>query len=92
MRNEKGEAHTASGVYREIDPPKSLVMTWGWQQPDGRRGDETVVEISFEAVPDGTRLRLVQRIFNTTDNRDNHRMGWQSSFNKLEALVEARPS
>lgn len=89
MRNDKGEAHTASGVYREITPPSRLVMTWGWQQADGSRGDETVVEIGFEAVSDGTRLRLVQRVFNTRDNRDAHRMGWQSSLNKLEELVEA---
>jgi len=90
MRNEKGEAHIASGVYREIAPPRRLVMTWGWQQPDGTRGHETVVELSCERVADGTRLRLVQRVFATVENRDGHRMGWTSSFNKLEALVEAK--
>jgi uncharacterized protein YndB with AHSA1/START domain len=89
MRNASGEAHVASGVYREIAPPKRLVMTWGWQQPDGTRGHETTVELDFEPVPDGTRLRLVQRVFATVENRDGHRMGWSSSFNKLEALVEA---
>ncbi len=64
-------------------------MTWGWQQPDGTRGDETTVELDFEAVADGTRLRLVQRVFATPDQRDSHRMGWHSSLNKLEDLVEA---
>ena len=92
MRNPKGEAHTVSGVYREIAPPTRLVLTWGWEQPDGSRGHETTVELSFEPVPDGTRLRLVQRIFATPDQRDSHRMGWQSSFNKLEELVEAGPA
>jgi uncharacterized protein YndB with AHSA1/START domain len=87
MRNEKGEAHIVSGVYREIAPPRRLVMTWGWQQPDGARGHETTVELDFEPVADGTRLRLVQRVFATVENRDGHRMGWQSSFSKLDRLI-----
>jgi uncharacterized protein YndB with AHSA1/START domain len=85
MRNQRGEAHTVSGIYREISPPERLVMTWGWQQPDGTRGHETTVELSFEPAPGGTRLRLVQRVFASADQRDSHRMGWSSSLNKLEA-------
>ena len=49
MVGPKGEAHTVSGVYREIEPPKRLVMTWGWEQADGSRGHETVVEVTLRA-------------------------------------------
>ena len=87
MQNQSGETHTVSGVYREITPPKRLVMTWAWQQPDGSRGHETMVELSFEPTPGGTRLRLVQRVFANVEQRDNHRMGWSSSLDKLDALV-----
>ena len=83
MMNDKGETHTASGVYREIAPPKRLVMTWAWEQPDGGRGHETLIELSFEPAEQGTRLKLVQRLFATAEARDNHRMGWDSSFNCL---------
>lgn len=86
MRTETGEAHTVSGVYREIAPPKRLVMTWGWQQPDGTRGHETIVELNLEPAPEGTRLRLVQRVFQSIEQGDNHRKGWSSSFNKLDRL------
>ncbi len=86
MMSDKGEAHTVSGVYREIAPPKRLVMTWAWEQPNGGRGHETVVELSFEPAPEGTRMRLVQRLFQSVEQRDNHRLGWNSTFNKLEAL------
>ncbi|MCP4384930.1 MAG: SRPBCC domain-containing protein [Hyphomicrobiales bacterium] len=84
MMNDKGEAHTASGVYREIAPPKRLVMTWAWEQPDGERGHETLIELSFEPAEQGTRLKLVQRLFADVDARDNHRMGWNSTFSCLE--------
>ena len=87
MRNEKGEAHIGSGVYRDISPDKRLVMTWAWEQPDGSRGHETVVELTFRPTADGTHMRLVQRLFDSVEQRDNHRMGWDSSFNCLEQVL-----
>lgn len=87
MVSPKGETHTVSGVYREIVPPTRLVMTWGWQQDDGSRGHETVVELTFEPAPAGTRLRLVQSVFASVEQRDNHNMGWSSSFNDLERVL-----
>ena len=64
-------------------------MTWGWEQADGSRGHETMVELSFEPTPDGTKLRLVQRVFASVEQRDSHSMGWNSSFNDLERLFSA---
>ncbi|WP_421722812.1 SRPBCC family protein [Bauldia sp.] len=87
MMNDKGESHTASGVYQEIAPPNRLVMTWAWEQPDGSRGHETVVELSFEPAEDGTRLTLTQRLFANVEARDNHRMGWTSSLSSLETFL-----
>jgi len=86
MVNQKGERHTVSGVYREVAPPRRLVMTWAWEQADGSRGHETVVELTFAPAADGTRLRLVQSLFETVEQRDNHNMGWSSSFTCLDQL------
>jgi uncharacterized protein YndB with AHSA1/START domain len=87
MVGPNGEAHTVSGVYREIEPPKRLVMTWGWEQADGSRGHETVVEVSFEPAPGGTRMRLVQSLFETPKSRDGHDFGWASSFARLDRVL-----
>lgn len=81
-----GNAHVASGVYREIDPPKRLVMTWAWDDEKGRRGHETVIEITFHQAPGGTRMQLIQQIFQSADARNSHGKGWNSSFDKLEKL------
>ncbi len=86
MVGPKGEAHIVSGVYREITPPKRLVMTWGWET-DGKRGHETTIELTFEATAGGTRMRLVQSLFDSADQRDQHNMGWASSFNDLERVL-----
>jgi uncharacterized protein YndB with AHSA1/START domain len=82
-----GKAHTVSGVYREIAAPKRLVMTWGWDQPNGTRGHETVVELTFEPAPGGTRLKLVQHLFQTAEDAKGHNAGWTSTFNDLERIL-----
>lgn len=87
MQSEKGERHTVSGTFRRIDPPSHLTLTWAWEQPDGTRGHETVIDLTFVPDPDGTRLTLVQRLFETTEGRDNHRKGWMSMLNCLDAAL-----
>jgi uncharacterized protein YndB with AHSA1/START domain len=84
MTGPDGE-HVVSGVYREITPPRRLVMTWAWET-DGKRGHETVVDVTFEAMGSGTRLRLVQRLFATAEDAANHRWGWTSTFRNLDRL------
>ena len=86
MISPDGSSHIVSGVYREISPPRRLVMTWGWEN-DGQRGHETEVELTFEPVAAGTRMRLVQRLFETAQSRNSHEHGWSSSFNDLERLL-----
>jgi uncharacterized protein YndB with AHSA1/START domain len=87
MRSPEGKHHTVSGVYRIIDPPKRLVFTWGWDDEQGRRGHETEVTVTFHAAPGGTRLVLQQQAFESKESRDQHRHGWESSFDCLEQVA-----
>jgi uncharacterized protein YndB with AHSA1/START domain len=66
--------------------PRRLVFTWAWEGDDGERGHETEVSVTFEAVPGGTRLALVQQSFENIPTRDRHRFGWSSCFDRLTAL------
>jgi uncharacterized protein YndB with AHSA1/START domain len=85
MRSPDGTPHPVSGIYRAIDPPKRLVITWAWEE-DGKRGHETEIEVTFVAIESGTRMRLVQRLFQSPAVRDRHQDGWTRSFDKLERL------
>ena len=75
-----------SGLYRVVDRPRRLVFTWAWESDDGERGHETEVSVTFESVPGGTRLVLVQQSFENIPTRDRHRFGWSSCFDRLTAL------
>ena len=88
MRNDKGEDFTVSGIYRIIEPPSRLVLTWAWHNDGVRDGHETELTIQLEAVAGGTRLILVQQTFKDGDQRGNHMGGWTSSFNDLARFLE----
>ncbi len=84
MHSDEMGNRTVSGEYRTIDPPKRLVFTWGWIDDDGTRGHETEVDVTFDRIETGTRMKLVQTVFENAHQRDMHNMGWDSSFDCLE--------
>ena len=83
MRQPDGVEHKVSGVYREVDPPKRLVYTWGW---DGDHPvKNSVVTIDFIERGNSTEVVLTHDGFPAGDERDNHEKGWTSILDKLEA-------
>ncbi|MFK5979549.1 MAG: SRPBCC domain-containing protein [Rhizobiaceae bacterium] len=76
-----------SGSYTAIERPNRLVLTWAWTEEDGSRGHETEIEVLFEKSGDGTMMTMHQQKFNDATERDNHNMGWVSSFNCLEKTL-----
>ncbi len=83
MRQPDGTRNTVSGKYLEIDPPRRLVFTWAWEDAQGVRGHETIVDVRFELMPGGTRLVLHQARFVDEESRNRHQRGWSSSFDCL---------
>jgi uncharacterized protein YndB with AHSA1/START domain len=88
MRSPTGGRVTVSGVYRIIEPPRHLVFTWGWEDETGKRGHETIVTVTFEPAPGGTRLVLMQQTFEGKESRDKHEHGWSSSFECLARVAK----
>jgi uncharacterized protein YndB with AHSA1/START domain len=86
-----GTEYIVGGVYRVIDRPKRLVLTWAWEE-DGKPGHETELSILLEAQSGGTKLTLLQREFETAEGRDNHNGGWTSSLARLERLFAGAPA
>lgn len=72
----------ARGHYVELDPPKRVVFTWGWE------GDQTVppgsstVEVTLEPRGAATLVRLVHTGL-PPDKRALHREGWDHFTSRL---------
>jgi len=76
------------GVYREVVPNERLVFTFAWDQEDGKPGPETLVTITFADRGGKTLMTFRQAVFNTPENCDGHRRGWNSAFDRLAEHVE----
>ncbi len=75
------------GVYREVVANERLVFTFAWDQEDGRPGPQTLVTITFADHGRKTLLTFRQSVFDTQANRDGHRGGWTSAFDRLEEFL-----
>ena len=74
--------HSAAGTYKEIEPGKRVVFTWGWEgAPDLPPGASTV-SITLDAVEGGTNLRLVHEGL-TDEQAASHAEGWNHYLDRL---------
>jgi uncharacterized protein YndB with AHSA1/START domain len=84
--------HTARGEFVELDPPRGLVHTWGWEP--GADGPNRVppgsTTVAIELVPngEGTTLRFSHHGLPGTEAAQSHAHGWD---HYLERLVSAAP-
>jgi uncharacterized protein YndB with AHSA1/START domain len=82
MRAPDGTEHRVSGVYREVDPPKKVIYTWGW---DGDHPvKDSVVTLEFNDLGNATEVVLTHAIAHDGE-RASHEKGWTSIMDKLEA-------
>lgn len=75
------------GVFREILAPERLVFTFAWEE-EGERGLETLVTVLFAEENGRTRMTFRQEPFQSVEERDGHRWGWNSAYDRLEAHLE----
>jgi uncharacterized protein YndB with AHSA1/START domain len=79
--------HTARGEFVELDRPRRLVHTWGWEE--GEAGPNPVPPgtstIEIELVPDGERtlLRFLHRDLPSAEAAESHTHGWDHYFERL---------
>ena len=82
MQPPDGEAFHLSGKYSEVDPPRRLVYTFEWEEPDPD-DQETVVKLSFLDDPEGTKLVLDHGQFATDARYALHEAGWTETLERL---------
>ena len=79
--------HTASGEFVELDPPRRLVYTWGWEPgsdgPNPVPPGSTTVEIELLPNGDGTTLRFIHRGLPSTEAAESHAHGWDHYLARL---------
>jgi uncharacterized protein YndB with AHSA1/START domain len=77
------EGVEARGEFVEVDPPRRLVFTWGWQDHPVVPPGSTTVEVTLEATDDGTLVLLTHHGLPDLGSVAHHRAGWESYLPRL---------
>ena len=85
MRGNDGQLHLVQGHYREIDPPRRIVLTWRWASSVD--GQDSIVTVELFDLDGGTELVLTHEGLVTEQERAGHHHGWVGCFDKLAAAV-----
>ena len=79
--------HVASGEFVELDPPRRLVYTWGWEPgedgPNRVPPGSSTIEIELTPAGDGTTLRFRHHGLPDTAAAESHGHGWDHYLERL---------
>jgi uncharacterized protein YndB with AHSA1/START domain len=80
--------HTASGEFVEVDPPRRIVFTWGWEPgPDGEENSvppgTSTVEIELVPHGEGTTVRFNHYGLPGAEAAQSHGHGWDHYLARL---------
>jgi len=81
----------ASGTYIELEPPRRVVFTWGWESADNAtQPGASTVEVTLGPDGGGTRVRIVHRDLPSDESRAAHAHGWDHYTQRLALAAAGR--
>ena len=86
-----GHSYYAVGEYIEVDPPKRLAFTFGWEHAVVRLTDSLVI-VDFIDHGDQTELVITHERLPNRAMRALHGIGWRGLLKDLDQLIRRRPA
>ena len=86
-----GRKSWAQGVYREIDAPRRIVMTFRWDSGDPAHDKETLITVTFELEGErSTLMTFRQEPFDSDAARHSHGQGWSQVLDAFDRFLILR--
>jgi uncharacterized protein YndB with AHSA1/START domain len=86
------DGHVASGAFVEVDPPRRLVHTFGWEpeadNPNPVEPGSTTIEIELEPSGDGTILTFRHTGLPGAEIAQAHAHGWDHYLGRLSVAAQ----
>jgi|GEM_PF-3016536 len=73
------------GAYVEFEEPSRIVLTWTFESAEARW--DSVVQVDFEDVTDGTVLRIAQSNICRPEHREMQERWWQPRLERMKVLL-----
>jgi uncharacterized protein YndB with AHSA1/START domain len=90
FRSDTNGRHVIAGEFLEVEPPRRVLFTFGWEDPDELVGPgQSTVEIVLEPDGNATILTLQHRDLPNDDERTGHGQGWDHFLPLLVDAVSA---
>ncbi len=84
-----GQPYAVSGEFVQVDAPRRLVHTWDGMGPGGGASS---LSYELEPLERGTRISFRQSGFVSAGARRNFAAGWETSFERLQEILEHEAS
>ncbi|HXJ67098.1 MAG TPA: SRPBCC domain-containing protein, partial [Actinomycetota bacterium] len=79
------DGNVVAGEFVEVDPPRRVVFTWGWEGGPMAPGS-TTVEVDLEPDGEGTLVRLTHRGL-PDETKPEHGAGWDHFLPRLATVA-----
>jgi uncharacterized protein YndB with AHSA1/START domain len=76
--------HTALGEFVEVDKPRRIVFTWGWDGNEGVPPGSSTIEAELTPEGNGTSVRFVHKNLPSAEAVASHAEGWDHYLARLE--------
>jgi uncharacterized protein YndB with AHSA1/START domain len=86
-RVEMEDGSVAAGKYVEVDPPRRVVFTWGWEGNEEMPPGSSTVEITLDPEGDATLVRVRHSGLPSEEWRRVHGEGWEMYLGRLMGAV-----
>lgn len=85
IRSPKGQDYWARGVFREVDAPRRLVFTHGWEDEHGEVESERRVAVEFAGIERTGKTRVALHItgYQSPQSRNSETGGWNECLDRL---------
>jgi uncharacterized protein YndB with AHSA1/START domain len=87
-----GHRYFAFGEYIEVDPPRRLVFTFGWDRVPLVRLIDSLVTVEFRDRGDQTEVVITHERLGSRSLRTLHEGGWQACLANLRVLLARAPT
>ncbi|MEE2946467.1 MAG: SRPBCC domain-containing protein [Pseudomonadota bacterium] len=89
MVSKEGNTMKLSGHVTHVDRPKTVGFTWGWHDPEDKRGPESHVMFTVMETAKGAKLIIDHRELPDEEAATGHNSGWTYALGTMTRILQS---